>query len=380
MLETDFASAERSSDQEIQAQHQLFRDHPLLSKVLDGMPNMVAILNQNRQAVVANHALVDALGNGDLDKVLGNRPGEVANCPHSQENGLGCGTTKSCRTCGAVAAILAAQAGQTVSRECSIKPEGSLEALDLRVKATPLEIDGQLFTIFAIQDIAHENQVKLLERAFFHDIINSAGGVQGLANLLDDAEDMDEVQEYAPLMAMQSELLVSAIEAQRDMMAAERGNLQVTVQPLGCLPAIQATIDLYRNHEVAQGKTIERDPGSTNVVLTTGKVLLQRTLGNMLKNGLEASAPGEVVTIGCKDLSGKIRFWVRNPAIMPESVKLQIFNRSFSTKGSGRGIGTYSMKLLGESYLGGEVGFSSVEGEGTTFWIELPLRPENDTD
>jgi signal transduction histidine kinase len=58
---------------------------------------------------------------------------------------------------------------------------------------------------------------------------------------------------------------------------------------------------------------------------------------------------------------------------MAEEVQLQIFQRSFSTKASsGRGIGTHSMKLLGERYLGGRVEFTSRDGEGTTFRITLP--------
>lgn len=38
---------------------------------------------------------------------------------------------------------------------------------------------------------------------------------------------------------------------------------------------------------------------------------------------------------------------------LPLLVQLQIFNRSFSTKGKGRGTGTYSMKLLTKRYLKG---------------------------
>ena len=49
----------------------------------------------------------------------------------------------------------------------------------------------------------------------------------------------------------------------------------------------------------------------------------------------------------------------------------RIFQRSFSTKGSpGRGLGTYAMKLFGESVLGGQVDFET-GAEGTTFWIRV---------
>jgi signal transduction histidine kinase len=61
---------------------------------------------------------------------------------------------------------------------------------------------------------------------------------------------------------------------------------------------------------------------------------------------------------------------------MPPAVQLQVFNRSFSTKGPGRGLGTYSVKLLSEQYLGAEVDFTSESGHGTRFVVSLPKAPE----
>lgn len=58
---------------------------------------------------------------------------------------------------------------------------------------------------------------------------------------------------------------------------------------------------------------------------------------------------------------------------MPEEVKLQIFQRSFSTKGENRGIGTYSIKLIVTEYLKGEVSFDSDSENGTIFKIDLPV-------
>lgn len=54
---------------------------------------------------------------------------------------------------------------------------------------------------------------------------------------------------------------------------------------------------------------------------------------------------------------------------------LQIFQRSFSTKGGGRGIGTYSVKLLTENYLQGRVAFVSTAEAGTTFTATYPIHP-----
>ena len=51
---------------------------------------------------------------------------------------------------------------------------------------------------------------------------------------------------------------------------------------------------------------------------------------------------------------------------------MQFFQRSFSTKSSGRGLGTYIMKLLSERYLDGKVSFASTEDDGTTFYASFP--------
>lgn len=104
--------------------------------------------------------------------------------------------------------------------------------------------------------------------------------------------------------------------------------------------------------------------------------LLRRVLGNRIKNALEAIPPGRVVTVCCAEQGDGVVFSVHNPGTMPPDVQGQVFQRSFSTKAaSGRGIGTHSMKLLGERYLRGQVGFASDEAQGTTFRIRLAKVP-----
>ncbi len=92
----------------------------------------------------------------------------------------------------------------------------------------------------------------------------------------------------------------------------------------------------------------------------------------MLKNALEASPSGSTVCLGFDGEPEACTFWCRNEGVIPREVALQIFQRSFSTKGHGRGIGTYSIKLLGERYLGGVVSFTTSPGEGTRFQLRLP--------
>jgi len=100
-------------------------------------------------------------------------------------------------------------------------------------------------------------------------------------------------------------------------------------------------------------------------------LLLQRVLINLIKNALEATRVGGTVLTGIKNDEDKIIFWVKNEHVIPQDVQRQLYQRSFTTKGTGRGLGTYSIRLLTENYLEGKAMFLSNESEGTVFSIEL---------
>jgi len=91
----------------------------------------------------------------------------------------------------------------------------------------------------------------------------------------------------------------------------------------------------------------------------------------MVKNALEASPEGYTVTLGVDKSTAGFNFWVHNATVISASYHQRIFQRDFSTKGSGRGLGTYSMKLLGR-FLSGDVSFESSPEGGTRFTLILP--------
>lgn len=68
------------------------------------------------------------------------------------------------------------------------------------------------------------------------------------------------------------------------------------------------------------------------------------------------------------DLKNEVlTFHIWNSKMIDEQIALRIFQRNFSTKEeTGRGIGAYAMKLLGEKVLGGQVSFTT-STDGTIF-------------
>ncbi len=375
-LFTYYASAERSEPAELARQRQSVSDPRVLGTLLDDLPSMVLILNSHRQVVYANHTALEAVSAPDLTSVLGQRPGEMFHCKRATETASGCGTTPFCQYCGAVNAILVSQEGRRATHECRITIEqgGSEEALDLRVFTRPVEVDREPFTCFAIVDIADEKRRQFLESTFLHDLLNTASGLNAFAHLVGEIG-LEAKRQRTALgkITTLAENLVDEINAYQRLVEAEHGHLQLHIQMLDSLQLLRQVSNAYDRPDLLNGCTLRIAEESAAVQFVGDPVLLGRVLGNMLKNALEASLYGETIALGCRRDDGEVAFWVSNRSYMPEAVRLQVFNRSFSTKAPGRGLGTYGMKYLSERYLGGKVSFTSTEAEGTTFTARYPL-------
>ncbi|MCC7450536.1 MAG: PAS domain-containing sensor histidine kinase [Anaerolineae bacterium] len=371
-LHTEFAPAERADRNDIDLQAQSFGADPLIQQLLNTVPDIFLILNEHRQAVFVNRAMLDMLKLDNVDSLLGLRPGELLGCSHAFDAYGGCGTTEFCKTCGAVQATVASLKGKGDVQECRITQRDGT-ALDLRIWTTPLLSDGRQYTTFTIQDISDEKRHRTLERIFFHDILNTAGVIQGFAEFLDEGNLDDAIMAKDEIRRL-SNRLVNEIKGQQELASAENHELRVHLAPLNAKGFLWEIAEMYRNHETAKDRYIGIAPQSQPVDFVSDPTLLGRVIGNMVKNALEASAPGETVTIGCQLKGNSLEFWVHNPRYMPRHTQLQVFQRSFSTKGAGRGLGTYSMKLLSERYLNGQVSFTSFPEEGTTFRACYPLR------
>lgn len=372
-LSTQFAPAERADRRTLRRQAEHFSAEQISSHLLDAVPSVLAILNEQRQIVYANKALLAFLQLDDPAAVLGQRAGEALDCIHARRTEGGCGTTRNCSRCGAVLSILSGLAGQKDIRDCRItrQRDGRAESLDLQIWATPLVFKDEHFTVFAVADISNQKRRQALERIFFHDILNIVGSIGGFAELLQTYE-LENPEEIYDLLRGAADQAVDEIRAQRTLLAAENGELQIQTGLLSSLSLIEQVAKHYHLHSAAEDRQIRIDPQAVEVHFSSDRVLLGRILGNMVKNALEASRAGETVTLGCALEGDQVAFSVHNPGVMSADAQLQVFQRSFTTKGVGRGLGTYSMQLL-SGYLGGAVGFTTSEEEGTRFWGRYPV-------
>jgi hypothetical protein len=373
------ASSARARKEALATQIAELSDLSLVGALLDAAGACVCILNGHRQIVFGNAALRSLLGPVGVQSLLGQRPGEALECLNASRCPGGCGTAPECGTCGAVQAILECQrSGTTTERECLIAVcrDASFGTLEVAVRASPLVLSGEAFTILSLRDLSAEKRRDALERVFLHDLANTVSPLLAWSEVLVHRV-TGEAEGIAKRLASLAERLRKEIEQQRVLLQAERGTLATKRDTVKPNVVCESALRVAEGYAEAQGKVLQLEHKASHGSIVTDEALLVRVLVNMLKNALEATPAAGVVQLATNDGLDYCEFRVWNAGAIPAPIAQQIFKRSFSTKRErGRGLGTFSMKLFGERYLGGKVGFSSSERGGTTFFIRVPKTPD----
>ena len=104
---------------------------------------------------------------------------------------------------------------------------------------------------------------------------------------------------------------------------------------------------------------------------------LRQVIGNLLSNAIKYSPRGGVVELRAEATNGTVRVEVQDEGIgIPAPQQAQIFTKFFRGDAAasgipGTGLGLAVSRDIVESH-GGRIGFTSAEGEGATFFVELP--------
>ena len=360
----------RADSTSLRGQEALFQKEMLTKEVLDGVPDVVLILNRYRQIVFFNLEALKYAKGKSKDEIIGMRPGEFFGCIHSSNETGGCGTTRFCKVCGAAQVMLCGAHGRADTQECRIRCRDG-ETLNLLVWGRPFHYRGEQYTQFSIQDISASKRLHQLERMFFHDILNTAGGIRNFVEVLGDLGE-EQHQESKQILRNLCNEMIEEIQLQRDIKGAENGELDVlrTVQSLTDI--IRPVIDRYGKKYPGGNRSVHFESDCTDDRVCTDASVLRRCLAALVKNAMEAAKSGEQVWIVWHEIEGSVQVCISNPECMQREVQMQIFQRAYSTKDHNRGIGTYGVKLIVERYLKGRVWFESDREEGTKFYVTIP--------
>jgi signal transduction histidine kinase len=135
---------------------------------------------------------------------------------------------------------------------------------------------------------------------------------------------------------------------------------------------IGSLLDLYAaNPKVS----VTWDPVLTEATMHADKTHMNRLFTNLLTNAVDACSERErcTVSIAEKIVGNDILISITdNGDGIPQEMQSKIFTPNFTTKTSGTGLGLAMCKGIVEQ-AGGNIWFQTQVGEGTTFYVQLPL-------
>ncbi len=227
-----------------------------------------------------------------------------------------------------------------------------------------------------------------------HELRTPLTGIIGLAGLFERTE-MDETQRrYASAIRESAASLLALVDDLLDFSRMEADRVEISRGPMDVRSTLAALMQLFqptadRNECTVESQVAEDVPD----VIVADSLRIQQVLRNLVGNAIKFTPGGrvrvtlEVVggvgrddTVAVEGSARMLRFAVADNGIgIPDEAKPRLFESFYQAQGAcagkhtGTGLGLAISKRL-VTMMGGEIGFESTVGEGSTFFFTLPIE------
>jgi signal transduction histidine kinase len=218
-----------------------------------------------------------------------------------------------------------------------------------------------------------------------HELKTPLTSVIAYAELLDDHDgrlSKDQAREFVGRLRVEAQRLLTLIEDILDLSRLESGKLAMKPRRMDIGEVIRGAVETARGAAAKFGVTVRVELAEHLPLLSVDEVKIRQVLVNLIVNAVKFSPPNSPIILRSHLDGAYVRVEVadRGPGIPPDAAThiFELFGQNLPEDADSRGglgIGLHLVKRITELH-GGHVGVNSRKGEGSTFWIRLPIAPE----